>query len=359
MSRWLWLLLTFAVGAIVARAMAAPAAVVFSLAALGIIPLAALIGRSTESLAVRVGPTFGGLLNATFGNAAELIITIIALQAGLVALVKASLTGAVIGNSLLVLGAAFLAGGVRHGLQRFDSREAGRHAVMMVLALAALYLPSALSATHPTPLLVQELSVVTATVLLLVYFVYIAYSLLDRADVPLVVEGITAEQPEPPGMKRHREHWPVRTAVLALFGSTLATVAVSEVLVAAVEPMTHQLGWTEFFVGIIVVPIIGNVAEHFSAVTLAARNHPDAAIAIAAGSSTQIALLVAPVLVFISLLIGQPMDLVFHPLELLVLGLSAAVFTLVALDGETHPLEGVQLLALYVMAAGLFFLLPA
>jgi len=352
MARWMYPLLALGAAAIVGRVLGAPPFVVFALAAAGLVPMAGLIGRSTEDLAFHVGPKWGGLLNATFGNAAELIIGALALREGLLPLVKASITGSIIGNSLLVLGTGVLVGGLRHGTQQFDAREATRNSTMMLIALASLVLPAAFAASEPDVLAVEEVSVGVAVLLLAVYVAYIVFSLTPAGHTMLEEEmGTHVDEEE-------RAPWSRRVAVLVLLGATIGTVVLAEALVGTVEAVTHALGWSQFFVGLVVVPLVGNIAEHFSAVQLAAKNKMETALAIAAGSSTQIALLVAPLLVLMSLLFGKWLDLVFHPLEIIAVGVAAFVFTLVSIDGETNWLEGVQLLALYLMIAVVFFFLP-
>lgn len=352
MERWMYPLLALGAVAVVARLLGAPSGVVFVLAAAGLIPMAGLIGRSTEDLAFHVGPKFGGLLNATFGNAAELIIGALALREGLLPLVKASITGSIIGNSLLVLGMSLVLGGLRYGIQSFDAREASRNSTMMLIALASLVLPAAFAASEPNMTLVEEVSVAVALVLLLVYVAYIVFSLTPQGHTSMDEElGSHVDE-------EGRAPWSRRVAVGVLVGATLGTVLLAEALVGTVEAVTHALGWSQFFVGLIIIPLVGNVAEHFSALQLASKNRMETALAIAAGSSTQIALLVAPLLVLLGLVFGQWLDLVFHPLEIIAVGVAAFVFTLVCIDGESNWLEGVQLLALYLMLAIVFFFLP-
>lgn len=360
MPRWMYILLVLGVGGVVANVLQAPPLVVFGLACAGLIPLAALIGHATEELAHRVGPKWGGLLNATFGNAAELIILIAALRAGLFTLAKASITGSIIGNLLLVLGASILAGGLRHGVQRFDGREAGRNSVMMLLATVSLLLPATFQGVVNDALIVEEVSIAVAIVLLLLYVAYIVYSLTAK-------EGSTAEQDvamadlDPDEHGAPQANWSVPVAVGVLLAATAGTVVLAEVLVHTVEEVTHLLGWSEFFVGVIIVPLVGNVAEHVSAIQFAYRNKMDIAQAIAAGSSTQVALLVAPLAVFISLLfypLDRAMNLAFHPVEVIVVGASALIFAYISVDGESNWLEGLQLLGLYVIAGAVFFFLP-
>ena len=323
-----------------------PAIAVFAAACLGLIPLAGLIGHATAQLAVRVGPKWGGLLNATFGNAAELIITVIALQKGLFTLVKASITGSIVGNTLLVLGLALMVGGLRHGLLTFDVRAAGLNSALMILAVAGLLLPAVFGSLVPDRARLEALSVVVAVILLLSYLAYLLflrYGVLAREDAENRL-GITG--------------WSLRRGLVVLALATVATAVVSEILVGAITPVTEQLGWTELFIGIIAIPIVGNAAENWAAVRAAWRNHVDLALSITAGSSTQIPLFVAPILILLSLALGRPMTLVFQPLELLVLALSAAISAYIALDGESNWLEGALLLALYLMTAAVFFLFP-
>jgi Ca2+:H+ antiporter len=345
--RWLYALTVFAVLAVVGQAVAAPAVLVFACACLGLIPLAGLIGHATSQLAMRVGPHWGGLLNATFGNAAELIITILALREGLFTLVKASITGSIIGNTLLVLGLALLVGGVRHGVLKFDLRLAGLSSALMILAVAGLLLPALFGSLVSDPPRLESLSVVVALILLASYVAYLLFLLRGAAGQSL--DNGEEEVAE----------WSVRRGLLALIGATVATAIVSDVLVNAVTPVTTQLGWTELFLGVIIIPIVGNAAENWAAVRAAYHNKVDLTLGITAGSSTQIPLFVTPVLILVSLVIGQPMTLVFNPLELLVLGLSVAISAYIALDGESNWLEGTLLLALYLMTATVFYLDPA
>jgi len=361
--RWLYALLVFAPLAAIGQLLGAPPALVFAAACLGLVPLAGLIGHATGQLALHLGAQYGGLLNATFGNAAELIITLLALRQGLFTLVKASITGSIVGNTLLVLGLALLAGGLRHGLLRFDARLAGLNTALMILAVAGLLLPALFSTLVPDSARVEELSILVAVVLLLSYVAYLVFVL--RGTGPFWGTGAT-ERAGPWSVKAEGEdavvsetaEWSVRRGLLTLAGATVGTAIVSEVLVDAVDPVTRQFGWTELFVGVILIPIVGNAAENWAAVRAAWRDHVDLTLGITAGSSTQIPLFVAPVLIFASLAMGRPMTLVFEPLELMVLALSTAIFAYVSLDGESHWLEGVLLLALYLMTAAVFFLDP-
>lgn len=354
MPRWLYPLLIFGVVALGTELLGGPALLVFGLAALGIIPVSGLISRSTEDLAHHVGPKWGGLLNATFGNAAELIIGIVALNAGLFDLVKASITGSIIGNLLLVLGMGLFVGGWRHGTQTFDAGEAGRNSAMMMIAVAGLLLPAAFAIADPVESDIQTTSLAVAIVLIIVYVAYILYSFTQEGSEQLHKEldpreGVAASD---------TRIWSIRLATGVLVAATLATVVLAELLVGTVEHVAENFRLSEMFVGIILVPIIGNVAEHFSAVIFAAKNKTDVALAIAAGSSTQVALLVAPVFVLVSYVFGDRLNLVFTPLEIIVVGASALLFAQISNDGESNWLEGFELLGLYVMVGLVFFFLP-
>lgn len=323
--------------------------VVFGLAALALIPLAGLLGRATEELATHTGPRLGGLLNATLGNAAELIITIFAIRAGLLELVKASITGSILGNILLVLGLAMFLGGLRNGAQAFDREHAGMNATMMILAVVALIVPSVFS--HTIDLAnhhgVEALSVGVAIAMIFLYAMSLAYAFLPG--------GLPARTREhAPGAG----HWSVRKSLLWLLVATTAVAWLSEILVGAAEPVVEAWGISEFFLGIVIIPLIGNVAEHLVAVQAAWKNRMELGMAVAVGSSLQIALFVAPLLVFISLLFGNPLTLVFNQFELVTLAGAALVAGIVALDGKSNWLEGAQLLAVYIITALGFYFLP-
>lgn len=335
--------------AILAELMHASHVIVFALSAVALIPLAALLGKATEDLAVYTGPRVGGLLNATLGNAAELIISLVALQAGLVALVKASITGSILGNLLVVLGASLLVGGLKNGVQRFDRTESGIAAAMMMLAVIALIVPTSFSASieaasgHDA---VQYLSDGVAVVMILLYILYLAYSFFSAGGASHETEA--------------EEHhgWPLKLAIGVLIATTLAVVWMSEILVGAVEPVSQSLGWTELFVGVMIIPLVGNIAEHIVGVQVAYKNKMNLSLSISLGSSMQVALFVAPVLVFAGLLMGHPMDLVFTRFELIALVAAVLIGTIVSVDGESNWLEGAQLLAVYVILGIAFFILP-
>lgn len=342
-------LLIFLPLAILAEILHWPPLVIFAASALAVIPLAGLLGEATEVLAEKVGPRLGGLLNATLGNAAELIITIIAIRAGNLDLVKASLIGSVIGNILLVLGASILLGGLRHGVQKFDRANAGIDATMLILAVIAISVPSIFNAAiEPDTLRVEELSLTTAAVMLVIYALAIVYQMRLKTTN----NGIGV-QPTHTG-----PHWKPSVALAVLGASVVGIAIMSEFLVGSIEPVTEALGMSEFFVGIIVIPLIGNVAEHLVAVQVAMKNHMELSLSIANGSSLQIALFVAPVLVFLSLLLGNPLTLEFNNFELIALVAASVIAAFISVDGRSNWLEGAMLLAVYVILALAFFFLP-
>jgi len=339
---------------------------IFSLSALGIIPLAGLIGDSTEALATHTGPRIGGLLNATLGNAAELIITIVAIRENLLELVKASITGSILGNVLLVLGTAFLLGGLKNGDQKFDRQHAGRNSILLLLAVITLLIPSLLSSSigPKDSLRVEELTIGVAIVMIILYIASLIYSLrhpgasLETASTHAGQRQRLSEQKKQTHTIASEPVWSVHLAIGILLAATFGVVFISELLVGTVEPVVRNLGISEFFLGVILIPIIGNVAEHLVAVKTAIQNQMDLSTEIALSSSLQIALLVAPLLVFISLLMGNPLQLIFNQFELLALIVGVLIAAVVSIDGESNWLEGLELLAVYVILALAFFLLP-
>jgi Ca2+:H+ antiporter len=324
---------------------------VFILSAVGVVPLAGLIGQATEALAAHTGPKVGGLLNATLGNAAELIITLVAIKAGLLELVKASITGSILGNLLFVLGMAMIVGGRKNGPQRFDRRQAGNHAVLLTLSVFALAIPSFFSQAigKETSPKVEALSLGVAVVMMALYVLGLLYS-FRAAKNPISYAPDTET-------RRHPE-MSLRNSLILLGLATLGVVVLSELLVGAVEHVVSAFHISEFFLGIILIPIVGNAAEHFVAVQMAHRNKMDLGVEIAVSSSLQIALFVAPLLVFVSLLMGHPLTLVFNPFELMALGAGVLITVLVAADGESNWLEGAALVGVYLILAIAFFLLP-
>lgn len=350
MARWLYALLLLVPATLAARLASLPDLLVFTISAAGLIPLAGLIGRATDELARRLGSRAGGLLNATFGNATELIIGAFAIRHGLLVVVKASITGSIIGNTLFVLGMSLVVGGLKNGHQRFDSRRASLNAAMMILAVAGLYLPATFARAVDQHPVVEELSLFVAAVLLLTYTAYLIYI--------LQVSGRAQERRSPEVAFSANASWTTLRALGILAGAAAGAAVCSELLVGALQPVLLVLGWNELFVGVVVIAVVGNAAEHFSALQMAWRDRLDVTFAVTAGSSTQIALFVAPVLVLVSRVLGHPMDLIFTPLELTILVLATAIFAYISLDGEANWLEGIQLLAVYLVAAIAFFLLP-
>jgi len=355
------LLLVFVPIAFVLEFTHANGTAIFIVSALGIIPLAGLLGKATEHLSEHVGPGVGGLLNATFGNAAELIIAIFALQAGLYEVVKASITGSIIGNILLVLGLSVVVGGFRWKIQRFNATAAGMNATLLVLSTAGLVVPavfyyllvgSSLTAGEITEIDL-DVSLEVSVVLFVTYILSLIFSLQTHKHL---FDTTDYESPENGAF----EAWTIKQSVVVLAAATLGVVFLSEFLVHTIEAVTETMGWTEVFVGVIVVAIVGNAAEHSAAVMMALKDKMDISVTIAIGSSSQVALFVAPALVFLSFFIGPaPMDLVFTPLEVLSIILASVLVNFVAADGEFHWMEGVQLLAVYGILGIAFYFLPA
>lgn len=352
-------LLVFGIVAVLGELFHWSPVVVFFAAAIGVVPLAGFMGKSTEELALYTGPKLGGLLNATLGNAAELIITIVAIRAGalnpalregLIELVKASITGSILGNLLLILGFSILLGGLSFGKQTFDRTQAGVNATMLILAIIALAVPSLFGQTidRVNHAGVEYLSIGVAVVMIIVYALSIVFS-FRAAGAPHQTAGAGLHKPQ----------WSTRQALVVLAAATVAIAYLSEVLVGAVEPVVTGLGITEFFLGIILIPLVGNVAEHVVAIQMAMKNKMELSLAISLGSSLQIALFVAPLLVFISLALSNPLTLTFNSFELIALFAAVLISALIALDGESNWLEGAQLLAVYVIIGIAFFFLPA
>lgn len=333
--------------------------VLFLVSALAIVPIAGWLGTATEQLAHRFGEGIGGLLNASFGNAAELIIALMALRAGLIDVVKASITGSIIGNLLLVLGASVFCGGVKYRHQRFNKTAARASCTALILAAAALVIPSVFHHTAArtpsgwTPAAEQSLSLAIACVLMVTYVAMLVFSLGTHRNLfagEANTHAKSAEQEEKP--------WSVARAITVLVVATGVVAWVSEFLVGAVEAARHSMGVTEVFVGVIIVAVVGNAAEHSTAVTMALKNKMDLALGIAVGSSLQIALFVTPILVFASYLFPTQLNLEFTLPEIVAVVLAVFVADQISGDGESNWLEGAQLLALYLIFGILFFFLP-
>ena len=328
----------------------------FFAAAVAILPLAAWLGRTTEQLAERMGEGVGGLLNATFGNAAELIIALAALRAGLHDVVKASIAGSIVGNILLVLGAAMLAGGLRRPEQQFNAAAASSQATMLTLAAIALVLPAAYRSLLGEAAVagLGTLSISISLVLLCVYVLLLLFSLVTHS-----ARFAGTLIPREPREEAHEAVWSTGRAAAVLAAATAMIAWMSEILVGAIEPMTQESGLSRMFVSVFVVAILGNAAEHATAITAALKNRMDLSLAIAIGSSVQVALFVAPVLVLTSLALGPaPMDLAFPAGLVLIILLSVLITAQMAGDGRSDWLKGVQLLAVYLVLAITFFFVP-
>ncbi len=328
---------------------------IFLSACAAIVPLAGWLGRATEQLAEHTGEGVGGLLNATFGNAAELIIALAALQKGLYDVVKASLTGSVIGNLLLVLGASIAAGGLKHKEQRFNAQAASSQSTLLTLAAIGLIVPAAFHYVGGAAVGAKEagLSLEIAIVLVVVYGLHLLFSLHTHKQL-FLGEACDIEE-----VTTGEGHWSMRKSIGILAGATALIAWMSEILVGSVEKAALSFGMTSVFVGVIVVAIVGNAAEHSTAILVAMKDRMDLALSIAIGSSLQIALFVAPVLVFASYAIGPtPMDLVFTPAEVLAIVVAVWITGQICSDGISNWIEGAQLLAVYVILGIVFFFLP-
>lgn len=332
---------------------------IFAASCLAILPLAGLMGRATEELAVRTGPTIGGLLNATFGNATELIIAFFALSAGKFDVVKASITGSILGNLLLVLGLALFLGGLRHTRQTFNAHAAQVTASLLTISVIAFLIPALFDLTERTlgvaasEVRVDDthLALGVSLVLIGLYAANIIFSLVTHRDL------LTGSDE---GHEQHQATWSPPVAIAVLLGATVLVGFMSEFLVSSLEGFTAAFGLSEFFVGIIIIPIVGNAAEHAAAVVFALKNKMDLAVTIALGSTVQVALLVAPLLVVLSFLIGRPMDLVLNnQLELVALVGAVLIANSVSRDGETNWFEGLMLLGVYLILGIAFFFLPS
>jgi Ca2+:H+ antiporter len=344
--------------------------ITFFLAGMGIVPLAYWMGVSTEHLSARAGPTWGGLLNATFGNAAELIIGIIALTKGLNGVVKASLTGSIIGNLLLVGGGAMVVGGWKRSEQSFNREAAESNAGLLVLAVAGMLFPAMFSITavglHDLHLAQDEhaVSLWTSCVLIVIYALGLLFTLKTHANIlsPKPDAGRGESSPREDG----HESWSITKSVLVLLASAVGVGIVSELLVGSIEQMAHHMAWSELFIGVILLAIIGNAAEHSTAMLMAHRDDMDTAMSITHQSSLQIALFVTPILVLISALLphlgadkAQFMDLMFSAMEVVAVMLAVGIVVVLGMDGKSNWFEGALLLAVYAVLAIAFFYLPA
>jgi len=356
-SGWPYLLVPFIPIAIALEVAGAGASAIFATSALGVIPTAAMMGRATEELAARSGPGIGGLLNVTFGNAPEIIIALFALNEGLQEVVKASLVGSILGNTLLVLGAAMFVGGLGRVRQHFDRTAATAQSAMLLLAATAMAMPAIFELVEgqglPDPgaeivnygSKVEGLSFAVAIVLLLTYGAALLFSLRTHRDLF-----------NPPSAKEHEAPWSVRRSVLLLAGAGVAVGVMSEILVGSISETAESVGLSEFFIGVIVIAIVGNAAEHWVAVLVARKDKMDLAVNIAIGSAAQIALFAAPILVLVSWVLGPfPMPLVFNGFELGAIFFAVLISLHVTNEGESTWFEGFQLLAVYAVLAIAFF----
>ncbi len=317
---------------------------VFFLSALAIVPLAKFIGEATEELSVHVGPALGGLLNATFGNATELIIGIFAIRAGLIEVVKASLTGSIIGNLLLVLGMAMFAGGLRHKKQESNRTAAMASGSSLFIAAIALVIPAIfLQSVSSSGGATEELSVFVSICIILLYVAGLWFSLFTHKHLYTEEVG------------KLEARWSIKKSILILLLATIAVAWMSEILVGSINPLVAALGWSELFVGVIFVAIIGNAAEHTSAIMMAMKNRMDLALQVSIGSATQIAIFVVPFLVLVSSFLSNPMNLAFNIFELVSIVLSVLLVNLIIADGESNWLEGLQLITAYVIIGVAFF----
>ncbi|HSA62864.1 MAG TPA: calcium/proton exchanger [Nitrospiraceae bacterium] len=352
-TSWLDVLLLFIPLTVALEFLKADPLFVFFTSALAIIPLAGMLGRATEHLTTHVGAGVGSLLNASLGNAAELIIALAALREGLHDVVKASLTGSILGNILLVLGASMIAGGMKYERQKFNQTAAGTGSSLLLLAAVGLIIPALFhyTAAERGVAIEHELSLEIAIVLFLIYGLSLTFSLKTHRHLYAGDTHDAHDIGEKP--------WSYRLSLSVLTIVTILIAVMSEMLVGAIEPTAHRLGLTQVFVGVILVALVGNAAEHSTAVLMAMKNKMDLAFGIAVGSSLQIALLVAPLLVFASYLFGAPLDLIITPFEVAAVTVSVLILGFVAMDGESHWMEGVMLVGVYAMLAIAFYFLPA
>ncbi|MBE9032490.1 calcium/proton exchanger [filamentous cyanobacterium LEGE 11480] len=334
--------------------------IVFLTAGAAILPLAGWMGTATEEIAVVLGPSLGGLLNATFGNATELIIALVALNAGLIDVVKASLTGSIIGNLLLVMGLSMLLGGIRYKEQEFQPIIARVNASSMNLAVIALLLPTAMNYTSTGigETTIQKLSIAVAFVLIAVYALTLLFSMKTHAYLYDVGVAEITEDSEETTEEHDAEDINLPLWVTVLLACTVLVAIESELLVGTLEEATAMLGLTSLFTGVILLPIVGNAAEHATAVTVAMKNKMDLTVSVAVGSSLQIALFVAPVLVIAGWLMGQPMDLDFNPFELVAVAVAVLITNSISSDGKSNWLEGTLLLAAYAVLGLAFYFHP-
>lgn len=358
-SSVIYLLLVFTPIAVFLEFLHVGYVILFVVAAIALIPLAKLIGDATEHLATHYGSTLGSLINVTFGNAAEIIIAIVAINAGLLELVKASITGSILGNIMLIFGLSMIAGGFRHKEQLFNKENAGLQVSLIFLALIGLAIPTILSSTMiegtdvENQSKIQILSDSVAILLLFVYVVGIIFTFFTHKHLFVLPHSDSGAEHN----EHDHKHWSKKKSFLMLGVSMVGVIVVSEILVGSVEETSREFGFGEMFVGAIIVGIVGNAAEHSSAIVLARKGKMDLSIGIAAGSGTQIALFVVPILVLVGIVLGQPFTLEFTLYELVTLFLAAIIMNLIAFDGKSNWFEGIMLTSVYIIIAiGFFFI---
>ena len=358
-SSVIYLLLVFTPIAVFLEFLHVGYVILFVVAAIALIPLAKLIGDATEHLATHYGSTLGSLINVTFGNAAEIIIAIVAINAGLLELVKASITGSILGNIMLIFGLSMIAGGFRHKEQLFNKENAGLQVSLIFLALIGLAIPTILSSTMiegtdvENQSKIQILSDSVAILLLFVYAVGIIFTFFTHKHLFVLPHSDSGGEHN----EHDHKHWSKKKSFLMLGVSMVGVIVVSEILVGSVEETSREFGFGEMFVGAIIVGIVGNAAEHSSAIVLARKGKMDLSIGIAAGSGTQIALFVVPILVLVGIVLGQPFTLEFTLYELVTLFLAAIIMNLIAFDGKSNWFEGIMLTSVYIIIAiGFFFI---
>jgi Ca2+:H+ antiporter len=353
--RWLNLLLLFVPVAIALDLLHFSPLAIFIASAVAIAPLASVLGESTGTLAAYCGPAVGGILSATMGNATEMIIAFFALRAGHINVVKASLSGSIIGNLLLVLGLSLVVGGSRHTVQRFSRTTSSMNSTTLMIAVAALVMPAVFNLTvfgtlQHRDISLEHLSLWTSGVLILLYLLNMLFVFKTHRSSFQAAQEKEKENDAPQASRGQ--------TIFALALATVLIAVMSEVLVGQIAPVTKALGMTELFVGVIVVALVGNAAENSTAIMMARRNKVELSMAITTGASTQIALFVAPVLVFLSFAIGHPMTLVFNGFEIAAIVLSVLIVEMISSDGETNWFEGAQLLAVYAIVAVAFYFVP-
>jgi Ca2+:H+ antiporter len=347
MQRFFLALLIFTPITVVGSFLRFPPAVLFSLSAIAIVPLARFVGEATEDLSARSGPALGGLLNATFGNATEFLIGAFAIREGLIEVVKASLTGSLIGNLLLVLGTAIVAGGVQYKTLRFNRSSAQASATTLLLAVIAMTIPAIFFQTSPSmrrPTMTESLSLFVSALMIMSYLASLWFAL--RTHTHLYLDEV----------EQYKAKWSSKKAIIILLLATSAVGWISDILVRSIEPVALRFGLTQLFIGAVVVAVVGNAAEHTSAIVMASKNRMDLSLQISIGSATQIVMFVAPILVFTSLFLAHPMSLVFNTFELAAIILSVLIVNQVVGDGESNWFEGLQLILAYAIIAAAFFL---